>query len=123
MRLAEPFQPPGPPTRARFRWNRKRALSFLFIVRLYRKTASHFSGRTLAKAATRPGSKREQPRKRRPFAVPHAPSPFCSFGVCRALTHRARNRIGPARIRVAGCSPAVAARLCWHLFKRNSEGI
>ena len=28
--------------------NQKRALSFCFLVRLYRKTASHFSGRTLA---------------------------------------------------------------------------
>ena len=31
-------------------WNQKRALSFRFIVRLYRKTASHFSGRTQALA-------------------------------------------------------------------------
>ena len=30
----------------RFRWNQKRALSFSLIVRLYRNTASHFSGRT-----------------------------------------------------------------------------
>ena len=29
----------------RFLWNQKRALSLCFIVRLYRKTASHFSGR------------------------------------------------------------------------------
>ena len=31
----------------RIRWNQKRALSFCFVVRLYRKAASHFSGRTL----------------------------------------------------------------------------
>jgi hypothetical protein len=48
----------------RFRWNQKRALSFCFIVRLYRKTASHFSGRTLAGAS----------RQNRPQARPAAPS-------------------------------------------------